>query len=526
MRRRCLRFGENGKRSGLAVAGFRQVELQLLVLPKLWAEPFRKTPRVAVCVQGAGGARRVIVSVVAAELQTVAASDLEELIRTNADLAILSSDEQLACIEEFHKCTEIVCGDPYDQSTRPSDGVEGWRRSSLVKIVESGHSDALCRISEGDFKREWESFVALRTRAVEAGSEDKYSRGLAQQLGRSSGQITRNGLLQLLLHVVFVETVRQRCGDIRPGYSRVRGVTGFVKGQLDCMRTAMLLAAGRSGCVCEFDQFSLDTPLNRILVAALKVVRAGWGFRLGGIGGELQQQAANVGRVFEAVPRISRYSALRSGRSIWAALGRLDREWREAVRLACLVLECASVDPGGATPDGVFNWRGKEQWSFVYELDTNVFWEALVRQFFGLTHRPGAKSAWLGLGNKKPADGFVDAGNIVLDAKYMEQPDTPDPAHQHQIFAYSHIYGAELALLVYGANAGEKSRWAKNGPWQRLGGRCFLDSMSLAFPSSEDVRNAAAWRRFVKKRRWQVSRRLHQVERRACRGRLQMLKRI
>ncbi len=526
MPRRCLRVGENGKRCGLAVAGVRHLELQVLVLPKLWAETCGGSPRAVVSVQGTGGAQRVVLSVVATELQTVEINELEKLICADQSVAKLSGTQQQVYIDDLHNCIEVVCGNAYNESKKGSDGSKGWRRSSLVKVVESVDPDALASISEAGFRGAWESFVSLRMRAVEAGSADEHSRFLSKQLGCSSGQVTRSGLLQPLLHALFVECVRQRCGNIRPGYSRVRGVTSFVKGQLDCVTTAVLLAAGRCRCVCTYDQLSLDTPLNRIIVAALDVVRAGWDDRLGGLDGELQQQAAWLGRVFQTVPRISRHSAIRGGRALRNTLGRLDREWREAARLACLVLECARVDPGGAVSDGVFNWRGKDQWSFVYDLETNYLWEELVRQFFGLTHRPDAKEAWLDLGNAKPADGFIKASGIVLDAKYREQPVTPAPEHQHQIFAYSYMYNASLALLIYAAKAGATKAWSKNGPWQRLDGRCFLDALSVTFPSSADVRTKAAWSRFIKERRCQASRRLRHVELRVCRRRLQMLKKI
>jgi hypothetical protein len=47
-----------------------------------------------------------------------------------------------------------------------------------------------------------------------------------------------------------------------------------VRGQVAVLQTADAYYAGRLGCVCEFDEFAVDTPLNRVLKAAASAVLA------------------------------------------------------------------------------------------------------------------------------------------------------------------------------------------------------------------------------------------------------------
>src|SRR5262249_17916402 len=69
-----------------------------------------------------------------------------------------------------------------------------------------------------------------------------------------------------------VERVLRR--DWIRDYTPVHEGLRLVRGRVDPMRTALNYYAGRIEIPCGFDEFSIDTPLNRVLRAASQVVAA------------------------------------------------------------------------------------------------------------------------------------------------------------------------------------------------------------------------------------------------------------
>ena len=64
----------------------------------------------------------------------------------------------------------------------------------------------------------------------------------------------------------YVETVQRllRRGLVRD-CTEVRDEVPAARGTLQPLETAMAFHAGRLGLMCKFDEFGLDTPLNRVL---------------------------------------------------------------------------------------------------------------------------------------------------------------------------------------------------------------------------------------------------------------------
>jgi len=532
--------GGNGRRSGLAATKAGPLEVRVLVLPKLWAQP------IPLQDAGAPGGRPASVklvepirfsrsvTIIAREGQafdiTVDTDEslseslwkcFDRLVETDAqaaaDRAALEAAPHNAEEDEDEAIARRLPLLDRGRGSNPSNKVvalplcpvAGAATDSLadafLDIVPHGDSAAAYVSDKKSFGKYWTAFQSLWLHSLEVRSIPAVK---VAQLGQMSASDVASLDLRLLVHIAFVSKVAELFRHARPGYVRVRKQSQFVRGRMNPVSAAIVLAGGATTVECTYDEFGLDTPLHRVIVTALEEVcnshqADGW---LSEVDGPISE-AAWLRRQFEAVRTLPRTAALRVGSGLQSRMSKLDGDWANALDLACLVLDDRSLSPKPGSRSTALSWGDLDDKAFLFDISTESMWEHLVRKYFQC-ERPEGKPSWEGLGKAKAPDGEVVSGQIIFDAKYkvLDQDKTPATGDTHQSFVYSHLFDSQWALLVYpvrepeaktcGLPAGYKRR-EKDGVTKE----CTLAVIRLAFPTMDDVLQAGKWRRFLDMRR-------------------------
>jgi hypothetical protein len=121
-------------------------------------------------------------------------------------------------------------------------------------------------------------------------------------------------------------------GGLEVGYHEEFEELHQVRGRVACIETAITNAMGRAVVFCEFEELGVDTPRNRILLAACRAVAGFPGFR-----SHLRARARQL------IERFTLVGPLRhSDRQ--ARPDRLSRRYADALELARIVLSGGGID--------------------------------------------------------------------------------------------------------------------------------------------------------------------------------------
>lgn len=480
--------GENGRRTGLAISQIGDVELRVLVLPKMWSAD-KSTQARWVCETGRKGALRV--SIVCHEGNRVLLS--RDLLGTRS-----------AHWPDLLKCCEGI--------TTTADALQtqrGHRKSALVRHT----MDRVCEPKDFHGGREpqveiwnsWRDFLNLwyRSRLLWP-----LRKPLLRQLGDVSALASQDSLLAPLVRSAFVSEVERVVTDMRPGYVRVTAPSHFVRGRMDMVSAAVAILGGRDTVMCTYDAFGLDTLLLRVVAAALRVVADGTGTD------ELPTAPLAAGGAawllgkLEAVQYMPRDAALRLGRALLPRLARVDRSWQNALRLACMVLASEGLDPIADTERGDLGWHEQASRSYVFDINTATLWEHVVRQawwceaeklegFFAWER----DKAFRGKRRRRmQADICAKDRSSVADVKYKAFDTDPSAADSRQAFVFSHVYDVEHVFVVYALTSNAvspKSGGALLRNECSRPARVTLKTLGVSFPQPCDARDERAWKSYT-----------------------------
>ena len=514
-----LRFivGENGRRSGLAVAGTADVEVRILVLPKIWgskqSDPGDADRRTIRCepLQGRVG---VAVSIVCFEKDTIC---LKLPGESEADI----DGDLLRRWDGVRACLESIAG--------KAEAAARGRRAALIRQYAASCKYSLTadgltatvssqRESEarGDFRTQWQALLMLRQRALSYRTQARIDKHLFSDLADISALESTESLLSPLVRSSFVHLVEELILHVRPGYFRVTQPSRSIRGRMDLVTAAMAMKGGRDTVVCTFDTFGLDTPLLRVIAAALREVAAGDPPGAVPTHPQVIDGAHWLLAKFEAVQPIPRLHASRLGHALLPNLARLDDDWREALRLACMVLDDTAQEPLADTAQGHFGWQGADVASVIFDLNTATLWERIVHKAWPGTRKVLRKHAWKPRKPKRPRGGMkadivatnkTGAGEhgetqtqeVVADVKYANYEDVRTSAVERQIFAYSHLYeGTERTFVVY-VSDDDDSDGESLVRQPHTGSRVTCKFFGLPFPSPCDVARDAYWTEYRQK---------------------------
>ena len=99
------------------------------------------------------------------------------------------------------------------------------------------------------------------------------SSGRFPRLDAQSGVLSRADSLWQLVAEWFLSTAERAIRrDLRRDYEFLRDELTELRGTIDALPSASAYYAGRVGFVCDFDEFNVNIPLNRVLRAATEVI--------------------------------------------------------------------------------------------------------------------------------------------------------------------------------------------------------------------------------------------------------------
>ena len=268
----------------------------------------------------------------------------------------------------------------------------------------------------------------------------------------------RLNLLELLIRL-FADRLRAalRSGLPRRYLAREEDLP-LLRGRLDVIRQTTHLAVRPDRLACRFDELSEDTPLNRVLKAAVK--------RLA----DRARTAANVRSLAELAARFESVGDSPAPLDEQVRLDRTNAAFHSLYLLACLFLrgDWQSTASGG-------------QPGFALLFPMNDLFEKFVGRSLKRALAPRRvslqDSSHYALEEKLFAlypDAVIDNGAVVLDTKWKRlKPDKEnlgvEQADVYQMLAYGRAYEAKRLILLYpwseelGKPEGICARWKAAG---------------------------------------------------------------
>jgi 5-methylcytosine-specific restriction endonuclease McrBC regulatory subunit McrC len=456
-----LRAGPNGRTSGIAVLAAGHTTLVVTVLPKLWRD-----------------GQRQVTDVRLSEGPTVFATVHEgDALRLHGSPAVVGT---MATALTEAQVTDL--------------GAAG----SLLQIAHVDETDFVPVHDPTDDQRALLDFLYLLDRTRFAIGDE-----------RLSASSVMHPALRLVLHRRFVAAVEPLLRDVRPLYLDAEEDLTTPRGRLLDRSLVLHALTGWPSVLCRFDEQTYDTPLLRVVSAALHtVVHASAPAQLADMAVGLRSRAVVLLRALAQVQVLDRARAVHVGRTL--RLSRLEHRWSDVLSLALRVLthETAGMSTAADSIE-------------AYELliPTEKLWERVVagalERTSGVTVRfHGASVAavdavvvrpWSVAGISEPETlelypDFlltVGRGDIwCLDAKYKFPPSAkPSSVDAYQLFAYSHLASVdrrEVAVcgLIYPRpNRTPSAKWLYRAPAEDVP----LIVGSIPFPARSDVASMRAW---------------------------------
>jgi 5-methylcytosine-specific restriction endonuclease McrBC regulatory subunit McrC len=456
-----LRAGPNGHTSGIAVLAGGNTTLVVTVLPKLWRD-----------------GQRQVTDVRLSEGPTVFATVHEgDALRLQGSPSVVGT--MVTALTEA-QVTDL--------------GAAG----SLLQIAHIDETDFVLVHRPMDDQRSLLDFLHLLDRTRFAIGDD-----------RVSASSVTHPALRLMLHRRFVAAVEPLLRDVRPLYLEADEDLTMPRGRLLDRSLVLHALTGRPAVLCRFDEQTYDTPLLRVVSAALHtVVHASAPAQLADMAVGLRSRAVVLLRALAQVQVLDRARAVHVGRTL--RLSRLEQRWSDVLSLALRVLthETAGMSTAADSIE-------------AYELlvPTEKLWERVVggalERTGGVTVRfhgddVGAGHAvvvrpWSVAGTSEPEtldlypDFLLTVGRRdiwCLDAKYkLPPPSGPSSADAYQLFAYSHLASLDsrqvaVCGLIYPRSSRTSSaNWLHRAPAEDTP----LMVGSIPFPASSDVASLHAW---------------------------------
>ena len=298
---------------------------------------------------------------------------------------------------------------------------------------------------------------------------------------RAALDTQRRDFLELLARL-FADRLRAAVHRGLPRrYAEREEDLGMLRGRLDVKRQFTHLAARPDRLACRFDELSEDTPLNRVLKAAvMRLARA-------------VQSAENVRALTELAARFESVGDSRLPLREPVRLDRTNTAFHDLHRLARLFLagEWQSTASGRAP-------------GFALLFPMNELFE----EFIGRSLRralPGrvrlqdsgrhalADSDGAGLFALRP-DAVIDAParTIIVDTKWKHlnhrEPNLGISSSDiYQMLTYARAYGAGRSILIYPWSAEIGSRAGRLRRWKATNSNCLFDITTVDVGKPRDV---------------------------------------
>lgn len=241
---------------------------------------------------------------------------------------------------------------------------------------------------------------------------------------------TGEHLFDLLARWLVVSSEEVLRGDLIRDYRTHDETLTYVRGRIDVRRTALRLLGGRPELICEYDDLDVDTPVNRVLLAAIRIVT--------------RSPLAQATTRSRANRLIGHFNGVTETKPDDLSAQVEPRTWyyRQALSLAKLILRGSAVDlAAGDTPASAFLLRTPEH------VEAGV--RSLLSSRLSPDHSVTKKGLALPPTRKTLNPDLVfDGGNCVGDVKYQLQGGDWDTAHLYQAVTFATGFRAEHALVL------------------------------------------------------------------------------
>ena len=277
--------------------------------------------------------------------------------------------------------------------------------------------------------------------------------GAALSIPIYDGEITQlNAQDQNLLEILILIFARRLIGEVRKGltrnYQRQTDDLSRLRGKLDVTRQFTKFAAMPQTLACEFDEFSANNSLNRLLACATSFL-----MRRTQVS-STQRLLAEIDAHFSDVGAVTVQSAVRDN----IVIDRKNQRWGGCERLARLLLQSLYQTVHGGKREGV-----------ALLFDMNKLFEAYVTRMAQKTLRPLGYKVW----SQKPQRALVrdeEGGRafmtkpdiyieghgrvLIVDTKWKALDYTKgnfgiSQADAYQMHGYARVYNADETILLY-----------------------------------------------------------------------------
>jgi 5-methylcytosine-specific restriction endonuclease McrBC regulatory subunit McrC len=325
-------------------------------------------------------------------------------------------------------------------------------------------------------------------------------------------------LLRVLNQERFVSAVEPVLFRARPVYREFIEELGSPRGRVSDMSVVLAAQMGSPLVECAFDELTMDSPLLRVVLAALTVVASDRvPQEVESLVPRLRARATLLCRYLATVTPIARHVALQEANSIY--LSPANQHWQAALESAGDVLRGRSVDLAGtnAGTSGVGVHIATEKlWELIVEkaLSGHVSDLRVSSDNFA-AEGVRVLQPWIGATGPKsesyPDFMFRARGKVVVaDAKYKRSLGRISAADGYQLFSYSHLSALEeepphsaMIMFPYGSRRPKPSlaNRAPNGDMQIL-------LAYLRFPTDQDIQTLFAWSNYLSTVRHQLDHQL------------------
>lgn len=326
-----------------------------------------------------------------------------------------------------------------------------------------------------------------------------------------AGRLERS-FTRVIVYERFLTALQPVLFRARPRYIEVTDELTNPRGRLDDTSLLLSEAIHRPWVKSTFDELTMDTPLLRVMRAALVTIAADR------LPKAIQVLARDVDvRATQFARHLSHVTLISQDRALLIAdrlhLSAVEKQWEPALESARDVLRQFGPTPA----EGAHVSE-----SFAIHVFTEKFWEQTVARVLTTAFRRihaasdnnappevSAPQPW-----KRVASGGADenekgtypdymfrvgTGVVLADAKYKWR-NTIAVADGYQLFAYSHLAAlkgvlSDFGVIVYpGAPRSTPSqrRWTR-----RLGEDYTVWTVRLPFPSARDLHSSAAWNQYI-----------------------------
>ncbi len=267
-----------------------------------------------------------------------------------------------------------------------------------------------------------------------------------------------NPILEAFIKKRFVDETISLMKYLKSNYIKATERTQSLRGSITSLGMLQFAARKSVNLECEFEEFTTNVPLYRVIISALHLVKNTPQSKLTQTW-NLQRDAHSILSHLAHIPPLHPKIALNTARTI--RLNRLERKrWNGPLKLAVAVLEQKSVVLGENPQEKGYAWHintATDIWEhLLYDSAKSVLARHNVDAFC-LTPKQqrlhpyvNISNPWRGVESNRDTsrtspDLLMFDGRTLIcwDAKY-KQTDSPSRADQYQIFSYSHLVSLNI----------------------------------------------------------------------------------